>query len=380
MERTPHEGGEAPSELPYLVAPDQSQGRLRGGGTGGDVEVARFEESTPDLDESERTRVEPEQPVGAVVVGQEIEYPTESGDQDDESDPFFWDDAAHWSPAEVVASQIEERQFTAEESDALLADGTDEEIGAVDELGWYGLIRRRGRTGGFILRQDEQGLRQVRETDSNHALEHASRTAQHEYEHFYEERDAYERATAEAAVDSSNPRIWVASLADYTAGRLYGVWMDATCEADDLVAATRFMLRGSSEDAAEEWGIFDYDGFHGYEVGEYASFATVSRIAQGIAEHGEPFAAWVNCVGVENEELLSDEGFRDRYLGRFESMKAYVENLLEEAGDYAYLNRLPEHLRPYISVDVEQMARDYEAELYVVEARDGGVHLFDAGT
>jgi len=103
----------------------------------------------------------------------------------------------------------------------------------------------------------------------------------------------------------------------------------------------------------------------------------VSRIAQGIAEHGAAYAKWVACVGVESEELLSDERFQDHYLGQFDSMEAYVENLLEECGDYEYLEQLPEHLKPYVKIDTEMMARDYESELYVVEGEDGGVFVFD---
>lgn len=39
------------------------------------------------------------------------------------------------------------------------------------------------------------------------------------------------------------------------------------------------------------------------------------RIAQGIAEHGEAFAKWVDYVGERSDEALSR--FEDHYLGRF---------------------------------------------------------------
>ena len=213
---------------------------------------------------------------------------------------------------------------------------------------------------------------------TDEALTQAWASIQSEYERFYEQREAFERATEDAErAEFDGPRIWVGSLADYVAGRLHGVWMDATCEPDELSAATRFMLRGTHEEIAEEWGIFDHEGFYGYRLGEYTSFSTVSRIAQGIAEHGEAYAKWVECVGAENEELLSDECFQDHYLGQFESMEAYVEHLLEECGDYRYLDELPEHLKPYVKIDTEMMARDYECELYVVEGEGGGVFVFD---
>ena len=298
--------------------------------------------------------------------------------EDDGPDTFPWDDASSWSPGDPVAEQISERRCTSQELDELFGEQPDEQVGSVDELGWHGLVRHEGRTGGLVLTQDAQGFRSVREAESDQALAQAWTRIQSEYERFCEERDAYERATEEAeraAFDGL--RIWVGSLADYVAGRLHGVWMDATCEAEELQAAIRFMLRGSHEEIAEEWGIFDHEGFHGYRLGEYASLSTVSRIAQGIAEHGEAYAKWVEFIGTERDELLSDESFNDHYLGRFDSTEAYIENLLEECEDYEYLEQLPEHLKPYVKIDTEMMARDYESELYVVEEEGGGLFVFD---
>ena len=73
--------------------------------------------------------------------------------------------------------------------------------------------------------------------------------------------------------------------------------MNATLEPDELHAATQFMLRSDYTPGAEEWAIVDYEGFGAYKVDEWTSFMTVSLIAQGIAEHGEAYAAWVEYVG-----------------------------------------------------------------------------------
>lgn len=43
-------------------------------------------------------------------------------------------------------------------------------------------------------------------------------------------------------------------------------------------------------------------------------------------------------------------------------MEAYVEHLLEKCGDYRYFDDLPEHLKPYMKIDGEMMARDYKSE------------------
>lgn len=115
----------------------------------------------------------------------------------------------------------------------------------------------------------------------------------------------------------------------------------------------------------------DYDDFCGVSLGEYKSLEVVSIIAQGIAEHGEAFAKWVDYVGERSEDLLTDERFQDHYLGHFDSAEAYAEYILEETDSYRYLDEIPENLRMYAKFDTEQMARDMEIELYVTEADDG---------
>ena len=84
----------------------------------------------------------------------------------------------------------------------------------------------------------------------------------------------------------STPRIYVASLSDYNAGRLHGAWIDAAVEPDVLTESINDMLRTSPEPGAEEWAIHDYEGFGPLRLGEYESLTTVSTIAQGIAENG----------------------------------------------------------------------------------------------
>ena len=50
---------------------------------------------------------------------------------------------------------------------------------------------------------------------------------------------------------------------------------------------------------------------------------------------------------------------------------------LDDADAYSFEQFVPEWLKPYVKIDTELMARDFEIELYVVEAADGGVMVFD---
>ena len=236
-----------------------------------------------------------------------------------------------------------------------------------------------------MLSQNCYGSRHAWETSSDAELTRRWQTLQREYDAFIEatrahnrepgDRQQGEEVRQEETESGHYPEIWVGSLSDYNNGRLHGVWLDATLDPDELRAAIGFMLRNGYDFTAEEWGIFDYDDFCGLDLGEYESLDVVSRIAKGIAEHGEAFAAWVGYVGEQSEEALGR--FEDHYLGTFESTGAYVESLLEECDAYSFEEFVPEWLRPYVKIDTELLARDMEIELYVVEAREGGVLVFD---
>ena len=294
-------------------------------------------------------------------------------DLSEEVDDFPYDDAATWSPE--ILPDYTTPDLSDEEREELFQD-PDEQMGTVEDWGWHGLVRHEGRPGGYILVEDDQGFREVREFEETEGLESQWQRLTETYERWVEERDSYEAATQEPVPGHSGlaPRVYIASLSDYNAGRLLGMWADATLDADTLGAAVRFMLRQSHEDVAEEVAIHDHEDFDGYEVREYDSLATVSRIAQGIAEYGEAFAHWATHVGADDSEAL--DHFNDCYQGHYESTEAYVEEFLEETGAYRFLDAVPEDLRGYLSYDVEQIARDWESTLTIIEGSDG-VYIFD---
>jgi antirestriction protein len=173
------------------------------------------------------------------------------------------------------------------------------------------------------------------------------------------------------------PRIYVASLSDYNAGRLHGAWLDATGDYDTLHAGVEQMLGTSPEPAAEEWAIHDYEGFGGLLISEYESLSTVSTVAQGIVEHGPAFAAWADYVDKDPQRL---EQFDEAYRGEWPSMIAYAENLADDFGIEDELDRHFDALRAYIFVDYDGLARDLElsGDYYTKEADNGSVYVFCA--
>lgn len=169
------------------------------------------------------------------------------------------------------------------------------------------------------------------------------------------------------------PRIYVASLSDYNAGRLHGTWIDATQDPEDINEAVQRMLFTSPQLFAEEWAIHDYEGFGYARLSEYSSFETVSRIAQGIETHGDAFGAWIAYSGGDSEENL--DKFEEAYLGRWDTLRDYAEQLAEDLGITEDV--IPEEHRPYISIDIDRLVRDLEIDLVVAKAADGGIHVFN---
>jgi antirestriction protein len=158
------------------------------------------------------------------------------------------------------------------------------------------------------------------------------------------------------------PRIYVASLADYNAGRLHGRWIDAAQDADDTHAEIRAMLASSREPVAEEWAIHDYDDFGAINLGEYESIEKVAGIAQGIEEHGEAFAAFLS-----NDSDATAEQFEEAYRGTYRTVEDFADELIEEG----ILGEIPEALEPYI--DTEKFAHDLEVggDIFTVDGGEG---------
>ncbi|KDA44545.1 antirestriction protein ArdA [Frankia sp. BMG5.23] len=332
----------------------------------------------------------------------------------------------------------------------LFGEPPDEEIGRVDELGWFGLIVDHGTGGGTIISQDEQGFRYVWETTDGEALDQRWQAVLREYRRYedtlvqlerHEQDDRRERVgyacpeceeqiiehvvgldesawthqdggplcpvvggngyepakpgvwrdgeivplADEADGDASygdGPRIYVASLADYTNGELHGRWIAADRDVEDLEGAVARILATSPArrygEAAEEWAIHDYEGFEEEvtsTLGEWPSLQDLSKVAKGIAEHGPAYGAWVAYVGRASDELV--DRFEEFYRGEWGSITDYAQDYLEQTEVYSLLGDLPESIRHYVSIDVEQYAEDLTSTMHVADTPEGGVWVFD---
>ena len=115
-------------------------------------------------------------------------------DLSEEVDDFPYDDAATWSPE--ILPDYTTPDLSDEEREELFQD-PDEQMGTVEDWGWHGLVRHEGRPGGYILVEDDQGFREVREFEETEGLESQWQRLTETYERWVEERDSYEAATQE---------------------------------------------------------------------------------------------------------------------------------------------------------------------------------------
>jgi antirestriction protein len=169
---------------------------------------------------------------------------------------------------------------------------------------------------------------------------------------------------------AATPRIYVACLSSYNSGILHGRWIDADQDVEDIHAEIQAMLAASPEPIAEEFAIHDHEGFGSARIGEYESIENVAAIAKLIGEHGDLAAEVIAHAGTVDEarEMLDDQ-----YQGAFDSIEAWAEQYIDDAGA---LKDMPENLRGYF--DYEAFARDAElgGDIVTFETSDGQVHVF----
>ncbi|HEY1831340.1 MAG TPA: antirestriction protein ArdA [Acidimicrobiales bacterium] len=175
---------------------------------------------------------------------------------------------------------------------------------------------------------------------------------------------------------SVSPRIYAASLNDYNEGILHGKWIDVACPCENIEAQIQDMLDSSPTSGAEEFGIFDFDGFGPWRPGEYESISVLARVAHGIVQHGAAFAHWAALAGTADSEL---DRFEAVYVGHYRSFVEYAERILEEYELPEQLeNAVPSFLNRYVHLDITGFANDLllDGDVDVSEG-DGGVYVFD---
>ena len=167
----------------------------------------------------------------------------------------------------------------------------------------------------------------------------------------------------------STCRIYVACLASYNAGHLFGQWIDIDgLDADDIGEAVQAMLDRSPIPHAEEYAIHDHEGFPVGSVGEYTSLNEIAELGEAINTYGDAFVAALSkfCGTGQVESAL--DYLENNYRGVYDSLADYEEDLALDCG---LLESVPHGLRYHI--DWESVARDGGARGFRV---GGYLHVF----
>ncbi|MBD8687066.1 MULTISPECIES: antirestriction protein ArdA [unclassified Rhizobium] len=180
-------------------------------------------------------------------------------------------------------------------------------------------------------------------------------------------------------------RFYAACLASYNNGVLHGRWIDASSDVDEMQAEVSAMLRESRfpnvtvkhpetdemVPSAEEWAIHDYEDLPSC-FGEYAGIKAIAEFVELTEEHSmeaENLSAIVSHFG---SVAYAKEELADRFVGRYESLRAYADEMADEmlaAHDIKSDHPLAQYF------DYEQYAHELRHSVTEVDLSDG-VGLF----
>ncbi len=217
---------------------------------------------------------------------------------------------------------------------------------------------------------------------------------------------------------TTTPRIYVACLASYNAGKLHGVWIDCDQDSDSIRDDIDAMLRESPEPnvtvachdcngsgrggrnttdgtehddcstcsgtgkvpSAEEWVIHDYEGFGAWKLGENESIETIAAYAAILGDlddsDAEAFQAWMDNHGSPNYDIdeSSLDDFREQYQGCYDSLADYAQQWCEDTGS------IPRDLPTWLSsnIDWNGVGREFEIDGDIwTHNGEHGLHVFD---
>lgn len=206
-------------------------------------------------------------------------------------------------------------------------------------------------------------------------------------------------------------RIYVACLASYNNGRLFGEWIDVSSDVAEMSDKVNEMLRRSpfpnvirqiyrdEDDAAyyvdvssrqipenwtkdgaefrsaEEYAIHDYDGFP--NLGEYPGLQKIADVAAFVedATHGldaEDVTAVLEYYGGNLDDAR--EALEDKFCGKYDEFKDYAEECADQTLE-AHGIKDDHPLFSYF--DVERYARDLAMETTSIDV-PSGVLVFHA--
>lgn len=194
----------------------------------------------------------------------------------------------------------------------------------------------------------------------------------------------YEAETSHEREALRYPRIYVTAGLPLRAELTRGTWLEMARDPDYIYTELYAVLGEPYEHDADRFYIWDHQGFGAFDVSTGAiglddvhSIELLSKVANGIVDHGPAFAAWASAH--EDDPRLFDH-FATAYKGHHESMAAYVRQLFEPLEIEAKLKRaVPQALEDFVYVDYAAIGEEMlqEGDVVAFPADGSGVWIFD---
>lgn len=133
----------------------------------------------------------------------------------------------------------------------------------------------------------------------------------------------------------NGPAIYVACLASYNAGKLFGSWLDLSDgpDEDDIREAIDAIIKESPEPFAEEYAIHDSQGLPGFLARtEWPDIDKLADYCENWAELGDDDATAYQVTCDMRGAVLDLDDFRDAYRGWWERPERFAMDFAEEYG------------------------------------------------
>lgn len=190
-----------------------------------------------------------------------------------------------------------------------------------------------------------------------------------------------------AAEDDGSPSIYVASLADYLAGRHHGLYVDCVVDDQaDILFVISVMLAFSIERVAEDWEIHDRENFYNYEVKDLEQLRIVANTLYCKCNSGEEealisFLDTLKAQGCNWEPSDEDDlysTFENAYLGSFSSEVDFVERADYLADRYSWDKFEKDYPLFSQCIDWNALAdRIFDGDDLVTANNGNGIFVFD---
>ena len=169
---------------------------------------------------------------------------------------------------------------------------------------------------------------------------------------------------------------YIACLASYNNGILYGAWVDLeeATTAEEIQKCIDWILATSPTPGAEEWAMHDGSGMPGIlartEGLDLEDLAAYAATVAGLTDNDDREAYRLACD--DRGQILTEDDFRDTYQGCHRSEEDYASQLAEDLGltdDKATW--------PQTCIDWEAAWRELSYDgCHSEPCSSGGVHIF----